>query len=103
METTEINQSRNKRVETVLNWQVGSQIRADVLGDMRAAFGEQILPTLSAKLAPEYGQWFGESSIDDRHVDLERRHPLINAPIALLRWGFGITGYQFPCHGAMIR
>ena len=33
---------------------------ADVLQDKRAAYGEQILPTLSAKLTPEYGQGFGE-------------------------------------------
>jgi len=47
----------------LLYWQVGSRIRADVLRDKRAAYGEQILPTLSAKLAPEYGQGFGERNL----------------------------------------
>jgi DUF1016 N-terminal domain len=36
----------------LLYWQVGSRIRADVLRDKRAAYGEQILPTLSAKWPP---------------------------------------------------
>ena len=47
----------------LLYWQVGSRIRADVLRDKRAAYGEQILPTLSAKLAPEYGQGFNERNL----------------------------------------
>ena len=47
----------------LLYWQVGSRIRADVLRDKRAAYGEQILPTLSAKLAIDYGQGFGERNL----------------------------------------
>jgi hypothetical protein len=47
----------------LLYWQVGSRIRADVLRAQRAAYAEQILPTLSAKLAPEYGQGFGERNL----------------------------------------
>lgn len=47
----------------LLYWQVGSRIRADVLQDKRATYGEQILPTLSAKLAPDYGQGFGERNL----------------------------------------
>jgi predicted nuclease of restriction endonuclease-like (RecB) superfamily len=47
----------------LLYWQVGSRIRADVLRHKRAAYGEQILPTLSAKLTPEYGQGFSERNL----------------------------------------
>jgi len=36
----------------ILYWQVGIRIRTDVLGSKRAGYGEQILPTLSAKLVP---------------------------------------------------
>ena len=43
--------------------QVGSRIRTDVLHSKRAGYGEKILPTLSAKLAPEYGQGFGERNL----------------------------------------
>jgi len=47
----------------LLYWQVGSRIRTDVLRSKRAGYGEKILPTLSAKLAPEYGQGFGERNL----------------------------------------
>jgi len=50
-------------VLVLLCWQVGSRIRADVLRDKWAAYGEQILPTLSAKLAPGYGQGFSERNL----------------------------------------
>jgi DUF1016 N-terminal domain len=47
----------------LLYWQVGSRIQADVLRHKRAAYGEQILPTLSAKLTPECGQGFSERNL----------------------------------------
>jgi hypothetical protein len=46
-----------------LYWQVGSRIRTDVLHNRRAGYGEKILPTLSAKLVPEYGQGFSERNL----------------------------------------
>src|SRR5262245_51687686 len=42
----------------LLYWQVGHRIRTDVLRNQRAGYGEQILPTLSAKLVPAYGQGY---------------------------------------------
>jgi hypothetical protein len=47
----------------LLYWQVGSRIRVEVLRSKRASYGERILPTLSAKLVPEYGQGFGERNL----------------------------------------
>ena len=47
----------------VLYWSVGDRVRRDLLGEKRAGYGEQILPTLSAKLVPEYGQGFGERNL----------------------------------------
>ena len=47
----------------LLYWQVGSRIRTDVLHHKRAGYGEKILPTLSAELAPEHGQGFGERNL----------------------------------------
>jgi predicted nuclease of restriction endonuclease-like (RecB) superfamily len=44
---------------TLLYWQVGSRIRREVLHEKRAAYGAEILPTLSAKLVPEFGPGFG--------------------------------------------
>jgi hypothetical protein len=42
----------------VLYWQIGQRIRTDILREKRAEYGEEILPTLSAKLIPEFGQGF---------------------------------------------
>jgi predicted nuclease of restriction endonuclease-like (RecB) superfamily len=47
----------------ILYWQVGHRIRSDVLHNRRADYGEKILPTLSAKLVPEYGQGFSERNL----------------------------------------
>lgn len=43
---------------TILYWQIGSRIRQDILKEKRARYGEEILPTLSAKLVPEFGSGF---------------------------------------------
>ncbi len=42
----------------MLYWKVGERIRKDILKDKRAEYGEEILPTLSAKVAPEFGEGF---------------------------------------------
>lgn len=42
----------------LLYWDLGQRIRVEVLGEERAAYGEQILPTLSAKLQSEFGKMF---------------------------------------------
>jgi hypothetical protein len=43
---------------TILYWQIGNRIRQDILKEKRARYGEEILPTLSAKLVPEFGSRF---------------------------------------------
>jgi predicted nuclease of restriction endonuclease-like (RecB) superfamily len=48
---------------TLLYWQVGDRIRREVLQEKRAAYGEEILPTLSAKLVPEFGVGFGARNL----------------------------------------
>ena len=48
---------------TFLYWRVGQRIRQEVLKEDRAEYGEQILPTLSAKLSSEYGQGWSERSL----------------------------------------
>jgi predicted nuclease of restriction endonuclease-like (RecB) superfamily len=47
----------------LLYWQVGNRIQTEVLHNKRAGYGEKILPTLSAKLVPEYGQGFSERNL----------------------------------------
>jgi hypothetical protein len=40
----------------LLYWEVGRRIRTEILGNKRARYGEEILPTLSAKLVPSLGK-----------------------------------------------
>ncbi len=47
----------------LLYWQVGTRIRKDILKEKRAEHGQEILPTLSAKLAPEYREGFGKRNL----------------------------------------
>jgi predicted nuclease of restriction endonuclease-like (RecB) superfamily len=48
---------------TMLYWKMGGRIRREVLSNQRASYGDEILPTLSAKLEPEYGQGFSIRSL----------------------------------------
>lgn len=47
-------------VVTLLYWQLGKRIYQEVLQEQRAEYGEEILPTLSAKLVKEYGNTFDQ-------------------------------------------
>lgn len=47
---------------TLMYWRIGKRIRSEVLGDERASYREEILPTLSAELAPRYGRGFSARS-----------------------------------------
>jgi hypothetical protein len=48
---------------TMLHWHVGQRIRSEVLRNGRAEYGEEILPTLSAKLVRDYGQGFSARNL----------------------------------------
>lgn len=63
-------ESARERVASAVNaelvllyWRVGRRIREDVLGQERASYGEEIVSTLSAQLAPEYGRGFGRRNL----------------------------------------
>ena len=43
---------------TMLYWHVGERIRREILKDKRAAYGLEIVPTLSGQLVLEYGKGF---------------------------------------------
>ena len=48
--------ARTLNAELVLMyWKIGARIRREVLGGERAAYGEQIVPTLSRQLTASYG------------------------------------------------
>ena len=42
----------------LLYWGVGERIRREILGEQRAAYGEQIVATVSGQLTAEYGRGF---------------------------------------------
>lgn len=44
-------------------WGVGERIRRDVLGERRAAYGKQIVATLSAQLVAEYGNGYSTPAL----------------------------------------
>lgn len=50
---------------TLLYWQVGQRIRSELLQEKdRAAYGKQILATLSQELTQRYGKGFTESALN---------------------------------------
>jgi predicted nuclease of restriction endonuclease-like (RecB) superfamily len=51
---------------TLLYWRVGQRINAEILQDERAAYGEQIVATLSRQLTIDYGRSFGIKNL--RHM-----------------------------------
>ncbi len=51
---------------TLLYWRLGQRINAEVLQDARAAYGEQIVLTLSRQLSIDYGRSFGTKNL--RHM-----------------------------------
>lgn len=58
----------------LLYWKVGERIRKEVLWGKRADYGKEILPTLSAKLVPEFGQGFGPRNLA-RMISLAEAFP----------------------------
>jgi predicted nuclease of restriction endonuclease-like (RecB) superfamily len=48
---------------TMLFWQVGKKINNHILQNKRAAYGKQIVPTLSAQLEIRYGRNFTEKNV----------------------------------------
>jgi predicted nuclease of restriction endonuclease-like (RecB) superfamily len=42
----------------LLYWGIGERIRREILGEQRAAYGDQIVQTVSAQLTAEYGRGF---------------------------------------------
>ena len=64
-----IEQTRSRVAQTVnsalvlMNWHIGKRINDEILQNKRAEYGKEILPTLSAKLQPEYGKGFSSRNL----------------------------------------
>jgi hypothetical protein len=48
---------------TLLYWRIGQRIHREVLGSERAAYGEQIVVTVSRQLVVDYGRGYSEKNI----------------------------------------
>ncbi|MHB9117086.1 MAG: DUF1016 N-terminal domain-containing protein [Burkholderiales bacterium] len=48
---------------TLMYWRIGQRIHVEVLGGERAAYGEEIVATLSRQLVGEYGRGFAEKNL----------------------------------------
>lgn len=48
---------------TMLYWHIGQRIHGEILGGERAAYGQAILPSLSAALVAEYGRGFAVKNL----------------------------------------
>jgi predicted nuclease of restriction endonuclease-like (RecB) superfamily len=49
--------------QVILHWRVGHRILADILKYKRAAYGDQIVATVSRQLTADYGRGFAEKSL----------------------------------------
>lgn len=64
-----IEQTRQQVAQTVnaalvlMNWHIGKRINDEILKNKRAEYGKEILPTVSAKLQPEYGKGFSARNL----------------------------------------
>jgi hypothetical protein len=47
----------------LLYWSIGERIRREILGEQRAAYGEQIVLTVSRQLTAEYGRGFSRPNL----------------------------------------
>lgn len=64
-----IEQARQRVAQSVnaelvmLYWRIGQRINDNILKGRRAAYGQEILPTLSAKLEPEFGRGYSARNL----------------------------------------
>lgn len=64
-----IEQSRSRAARAVnselvaLYWHIGRRLRDEIVGNERAAYGKQVVATVSARLTAEYGRGFERSSL----------------------------------------
>ena len=47
----------------LLYWQVGHRVHTEILKSQRATYGEEIVPTLSAQLATDFGEGFSKRNL----------------------------------------
>ena len=72
----------------LLYWRVGKRIRQDILKEKRAEYGEQIVPTLSNQLVPEFGSSFSTRNLWHmiRFAEVFPDEKIVNALSTQLGW-----------------
>jgi predicted nuclease of restriction endonuclease-like (RecB) superfamily len=69
---------------TLLYWRVGWRIRQEILGEQRAAYGKQIVSTLSRQLIVEHGPSFAEKNLQ-RMIQFAEVFPDERIVVSLIR------------------
>lgn len=73
---------------TMLYWQLGTRIRKDILKEKRAEYGQEILQSLSAKLAAEFGRGYSARNLANmvRFAEVFPDKKILQSLTAKLGW-----------------
>ena len=73
---------------TMMYWRIGQRIRAHVLSDQRARYGEEILATLSQELTARYGRGFSYAALTRmlRFSEVFPNEPIVATLSQQLSW-----------------
>ena len=82
---------------TILYWQIGRRIRRDILKGKRTKYGEEILPTVSAKLFFDFGNGFSTRNLSKmiRFSEIFPNKEIVVSLTRHLSWSHFIV-YQVP-------
>lgn len=83
----QVAQSVNARL-TLMHWHIGRRIREEILGKRRAAYGQQIVDSLSRQLTEEYGRGFSRRNLFNmvRFAEVFADEQIVQSVIAQLSW-----------------
>jgi predicted nuclease of restriction endonuclease-like (RecB) superfamily len=83
---------------TMLYWRIGERIRREILKGARAAYGEEIVATVSRQLETEYGRGFSEKSLRHmiRFAEVFPDEKIVSALMRQLRWTHFLTIIYLP-------
>jgi predicted nuclease of restriction endonuclease-like (RecB) superfamily len=72
----------------LLYWKVGERIRKEILQEKRAAYGKEIVSTLSTQLVPEFGEGFGVRNLFRmiRFAEVFRDEQIVSTLSSQLGW-----------------
>lgn len=73
---------------TLLYWQIGKRINAEILQGQRAEYGKQIVATLARQLTDEYGKGWGARQLHDclRIAEVFPEEKILHTLCAQLSW-----------------